>query len=431
MPELLLLCNRPARGSNADTIIEHLDALHAMPNWTVRELSMLGDLPATLDLNRFDVIGIHYTLHISDPNNHWLSSAAMNRIAAFNGPKCIWMHDEYRRVNDIAAKLCHMGIDTIFTVIPEPVARTVYSADRVGGAKVHTILAGYVSPSLEQMTAPPFETRPVEIGYRARRPPFWLGRLGQEKVDIGLATEAQAIARGMKVDISVEEADRIYGEAWIAFLKNSKATLCVESGSSIIDFNGQIEIAVEDAVRGNPQAKFEDVIPLLGEADGKLVINCISPRIFEMAACRTLIIAFPGEYSGMIDPWVHYVPLEKDLSNFDEVVEVLNDAQRCASIIARAYHDLIASRAYRYEVMSTFCAENIQTPDTAKVHLSSFEWFMQRHLSPAFLVHNYLAHAFQRFVLSGPLRALLIRIWLGLPFGVQERIRPFMKVLGR
>lgn len=431
MPEMLLLCNRPARGSNADTIIEHLDALREIPGWSVRELSILGDIPKALDLNRFDAIGIHYTLHISDPNNHWLSRAAMDRIAQFNGLKCIWMHDEYRRVDEVASKLRHMGIGTIFTVIPEPVAKQVYSADRIGTASVHTILAGYVSPALARITAPPFASRTVAIGYRARRPPFWLGRLGQEKIEIGLKIKALAQSRDIPVDISVEEADRIYGDAWLDFLKNAKATLCVESGSSVVDFTGQVEEAVENAVRDNPALRFDDFVDLLQDVDGRLMINCISPRIFEMAACRTLVIAHTGEYSGLIKPWVHYVPLEKDNSNFDQLVAILHDEARCRAIIDQAYEDLIASANFSYDQMSRFCAANLPVPDREKRPLSGFAWFAQRHASFSFLMHNYVAQGLQKWVLSSRLRSLLIRLWLALPAGVQDILRPLLKVLGR
>lgn len=431
MQELLLLCNRPVRGSNADTIIEHLDALHEMPGWRVREVSMLGDLPSLLDLNRFDAIGLHYTLHISDPNNHWLSQRAMDRIAAFDGPKCIWMHDEYRRVNDTAAKLRHMGINTIFTVVPEGVAKVIYAPERVGNAAVYSILTGYVSPALENIEAPAFTDRSIDIGYRARRPPFWLGRLGQEKIEIGLQSKPLAEAYGLLSDISVEEADRIYGAQWIAFLKNSKSTLCVESGSSIVDFTGDVEKTVEAAVRKNPDMRFVEVEPLMEGVDGVLMINCISPRIFEMAACRTLIIAHPGDYSGIIIPWVHYVPLEKDLSNFAQVVETLTDGKRCEKILTSAYNDLIGSRAYTYKSMSNFCAARIPRPTQSKSTMSAARWFLQRHLSSSFLMHNYLARTFQKTILSSGMRKLLIRFWLKLPPGLQASIRPMMKVLGR
>ena len=432
MREFLLLCNRPVRGSNADTILEHLNALKGMQGVRVRDLSMLGELPAALDLRRFDAIGIHYTLHISDPANHWLSQKAMDRIAAFRGHKSIWMHDEYRRVDDVAAKLRHMGINTIFTVIPEDIARIFYSADRVAGATVHTVLTGYVSPSLKRIKPRPFAERSIDISYRARRPPFWLGRLGQEKIEIGLRTKPLADACGLVTDIAIEEADRLYGEDWITFLQSSKAMLCVESGASVIDFSGEIEQAVDAALRKNPKLTFSQAQSLISEADGRHVINCISPRIFEMAACRTLIIAHPGAYSGIIKPWIHYVPLEKDFSNFDTVNKVLRDTKKCEYIITRAYDEIIASGKYDYKYFSEYCARRLKINNKKAMRLySDTGYFIACHSSFSYLWHNYSVKIFQKIFLCNRMRKILIQIWLSLPIYVQDTIRPMMKVLGR
>lgn len=431
MREFLLICNRPIRGANADTILEHLEALKKMRGFRVRELSILGDLPAALDLHRFDAIGIHYTLHISDPVNYWLSQKAMDRIAAFQGRKCVWMHDEYRRVDEVTAKLRHMGIDTIFTVIPEDLVPVIYPTDRVAGAAVHTVLTGYVSSSLKQINALPFADRPIDIGYRARRPPFWLGRLGQEKIEIGLRTESLASTCGLVTDISVEEADRLYGDDWIAFIKSSKAVLCVESGSSVVDFSGEIEQTVEAAVRKNSKLTFSDVESFMWNVDGKHVINCMSPRIFEMAACRALIIAYPGEYSGIIKPWVHYVPLEKDFSNFDKVSEVLRDPERCEDVITKAYNELIASKKYEYHYFSDYCACRLETDRAPAIPYSTIEYFAACHASVRYWCHNYLAKFFQKIVLSNGMRKILIRTWLNLPPVIQEALRPMMRLLGR
>ncbi len=83
--QFLLLCNRPAPNTNASTITESINAIKAMPGWIVREVSMLGSLPEGIDLNRFDALGIHYTLHLSEPENYFLNESAISRIATFRG----------------------------------------------------------------------------------------------------------------------------------------------------------------------------------------------------------------------------------------------------------------------------------------------------------------------------------------------------------
>jgi hypothetical protein len=60
-------------------------------------------------------------------------------------------------------------------------------------------------------------------------------------------------------------------------------------------------------------------------------------------------VLFEGEYSGALEPMVHYVPLKQDFSNFDEVVAAIRDPELRRRITERAYDDLIASGRFGYE----------------------------------------------------------------------------------
>ena len=63
----------------------------------------------------------------------------------------------------------------------------------------------------------------------------------------------------------------------------------------------------------------------LGRWDDNFSYRTISPRHFEAAAFRICQVMFEGEYSDVLRPMVHYVPLKKDFSNFDQVVELITD----------------------------------------------------------------------------------------------------------
>ena len=404
-----------------------------MPGFYVREVSMLGDIPSTIDLERFEVIGIHYSLHINDPNNHFLSLKAMERIAAFSGVKCIWMHDEYRQVNSTIAKLVNMGINTIFTVIPEETAAKIYTAEKLPNTKIKTVLTGYVEENLCHLETPLFSNRNIDVVYRARRPPFWLGGLGMEKTDIGLRFLYECKNTDLKTDISVEEWDRVYGNQWLNLLKKSKAGLAVESGSSLIDFTGEIEANVEAYVYENKKATFMDVAPIIASYDYKYVINCISPRIFELAACRTLIIAFPGKYSNIINPWEHYLPLKKNFSNFQEIVYYLqNKPEQCEAIIKRAYNDLIKSGKYNYKNFAKLSATAIsQASYVSNKPYNDVRFFFDRYRSLTYLIHNFIVYIFQGAILNGRIRRYLIKIWSKIPRSIQRMLRPHMRFIGR
>ena len=64
---------------------------------------------------------------------------------------------------------------------------------------------------------------------------------------------------------------------------------------------------------------------------------------------RTLLIAYPGRYSGVMEPWRHYVPLEKDHSNMAEVAAVVRDADRVSEIVTDAYAEVALNPALAYK----------------------------------------------------------------------------------
>ena len=57
---------------------------------------------------------------------------------------------------------------------------------------------------------------------------------------------------------------------------------------------------------------------------------------------------FEGHYSGAMQPMVHYIPLRKDFSNFDEVIERMRDAELRRTLVENAHRDLIASGDWSY-----------------------------------------------------------------------------------
>jgi hypothetical protein len=62
---------------------------------------------------------------------------------------------------------------------------------------------------------------------------------------------------------------------------------------------------------------------------------------------------FPGQYSGVVSPHEHYIPLEKDFSNMDEVVKQLRDDDLVAAMTTRAHDELINSGRWSYQTFVT------------------------------------------------------------------------------
>jgi hypothetical protein len=341
---ILLLCD-DSRG-HAGNVLQHIAGLAGLSRHEVRLFNPV-DRPESarlLDLEEFDVVVVHYTVLVT--GTRYLSAELAEKIASFRGLKVQFIQDEYRRVDAVTWMMRELGIDVLYTCAPSPACEQIYG-ERVPAAEAITTLTAYVPDELVGRQTRPQRDRPLDVGYRARSVPYWLGRLGQEKVEIGRGFLAPAAGAGLSCDISSSEGDRIYGERWHRFLASCRATLGTESGSSIVDFDGSIEARVKDYLVRNPGAPFEQVErDVLAPFEDVARIAVASPRLFEAAALRTAMVMFPGGYSGVVEAETHYLPLAKDFSNLHEIVERLQDTAFVDAMTARAYEDLIASRRY-------------------------------------------------------------------------------------
>ena len=343
---ILLLCDD--RRTHANTVLDHIGSFLRFSIHDVVTFNPCG-LAASryLDLDQFDVVVIHYSIFII--SDYYLAPAFKEKIREFAGLKVQFIQDEYRWVDRISATMRELGVNVLFTCVGESSLPKIWNEDRLPGVLKVPTLTGYVPEGLSAVRAPLLRERPLEIGYRGRDVPWWLGDLGQEKIRIGKGVLERAGRYGLRCDIAWTEDRRIYGQKWVRFIMSCRAVLGTESGASITDIDGSIEAAVKDYLRDHPQADFEEVQRVvLAPHEGNAPVVAISPRAFEAAALRTAQILFPGKYSGILEPWVHYLPLERDFSNLDDVVRYLRDDPFIETMIETAHRDLVRSGAFSY-----------------------------------------------------------------------------------
>jgi hypothetical protein len=350
-PSILLLCDD--RREHAANVLQHIAALRHRSRHDVHTFNPVGtDGTGGPELEDFDVVVIHYTLVIT--LDSYFPPALRDRVASFTGLKVQFIQDEYRWIDAITECMRQLGIAVLFTLVPEHEVEKVYGP-RLPGVQTVTTLAGYVPDELVGRPVPPLAARPLDVGYRGRTPPYWLGSFGQEKAEIGRGFLARAAKYGLRCDIGWTETDRIYGDRWIRFLTSCRATLGTESGATIADYDGSVERGVLEYLATDPTASFEDVArDVLAPYEGNLDLKVISPRQFEAAALRTALVLFPGGYSGLLEPLRHYIPLAKDFSNMDEVAARLRDLDELEAMVDRTYEDLVASGR---SSLSAFVAE--------------------------------------------------------------------------
>jgi len=329
--------------------MEHVGAFRRYSRFRVYELNTALGMPRKLP--RFDAILFHYTIfstagyHLDADLLHYLESTARDsyKIALFQ--------DECHYCRQRFAFLNRHDIDCVYTIVaPQYVASVYGKYTRV--PKVISHIPGYVGDDLLSAAgrfSKPDAERTIDIGYRGRRLPLHLGRTGQEKYEIGIRFKEAAALSGLRLDIACEEEDRIYGEDWYRFVADCRAVLGSESGIGLIDIEDEVlEEYNRLAASGEPITLERLDCGALGRVEGLIPYRSIAPRHFEAAALRVCQILYEGDYSGMMEPMVHYIPLKKDFSNLDEALERFRDTELRATLTENAHRDLIASGRYSY-----------------------------------------------------------------------------------
>lgn len=336
----------------AQAVHDHIKAVTSAEQitWHVLNPTIIKVLDK-LDLSCFDAVGLHYS--VKSYNNYYLSAQLKKKLAAYTGIKFLFLQDEYQRVNQIQEFLAQTGFHVLFTLVNPQFLTAAYPSPKLTSLIKIPVLTGYASHEMTTYISAPISERPIDVSYRARRCDFWLGRLAYEKQWIADEFIHRTEGRGLKLNISLEENDRIYDKAWLNLLGNSKAVLGTESGSSIWDFDRSVEKKTNHYLKKNRQANFESVYEhVLKEHDGKIVYSAVSPRVFEAAAMKTAMIMFPGYYSGVCEADKHYLVLEKDFSNLDSVLTKLNDTDFLQDLVDRTHEDLIVSGRFSQEVFA-------------------------------------------------------------------------------
>jgi len=123
----------------------------------------------------------------------------------------------------------------------------------------------------------------------------------------------------------------------------------MKGGASIADAYGLLYSRVE-ARRHRVNARHLNTASFrsLRRRDGKHRFSAVSPRLFEAAVAGTCQILRPDNYLEALEPWVHYIPLNPDLSSAETVLIAMRDLDRCQTIALRAQERLISSGEFGY-----------------------------------------------------------------------------------
>jgi hypothetical protein len=336
-----------------------LDALYSFRRYSNENIYYLNlrlkKIPWFIGKTKFDLIVFH-TLFFSGRYDSEAFRRLMRKaspLADSDAVKVILPQDEFINAKVVNEFINTFGIDIIFSVQPEHEWPSVYRTVDRSRVDIQRVLPGYLDDSrLGKMQKFMKESkgRSVDIGYRTTGNPYpWFGRHGYLKQQIANIFGPKAKEQGLNADISTSAADTLLGDDWYRFLCSCKYTLGVEGGTSILDFDGSIKERTEQFCKKNPKASFEEIekasFPGL---DGQFRGYAISPRHLEACAARACQILTEGDYNGILLPGKHYIPVKRDFSNVDEVLDKVKEDNIRNEITETAYQDIVRSGHYSY-----------------------------------------------------------------------------------
>lgn len=284
----------------------------------------------------YDLILFPYGFFYDTQN--WKSRAALTALDHIRGKRVFFLENEYRSLNRKLAMALLLSADFLTTQLPLDVARRLY-APFVAPERIVALPHGLSPRSAEalRLEAARHE-RELDLDATGDPYPFYLGH--QDRQQLARFFQERAERWGLRVNVALQRGARMERTGWLRHLCRCYGALHPEAGSDFVETNDATRDRVIAFGEQRPDASFEEVYerffrgyvnPISGRA--------ASSRHFDAIGTRTCQIMFRGRFNDLLEADVHYIALERDFSNAEDVVRRFKD---------RDYRDAMTARAYDY-----------------------------------------------------------------------------------
>jgi hypothetical protein len=278
--------------------------------------------------------------------------ARIVRLLSASKRRVLLPQDDYTfssRLDDLAIEA---EIDTVWT--PLPMDSVLYPRAVSRGVKFMKCLTGYIEDSslpLYVSHSKSFEDRQIDLGQRVSALPSSFGVVGERKSIITKVMAEEFKARGLRVDVSFDSKDVLIGDEWLRFLGNTRFTVSRKGGSSIADTQFRLTDSLQqlrDLFTWLPESFLSRLASKRGVVYGSW--EEVSPRLFEAAAMGVCQVLEEDNYlDGELKPWVHYIPLDSDFGNLEQIFSFIKQEEQVRLMIARSKEALIDSGEFSYK----------------------------------------------------------------------------------
>lgn len=366
-PRILVVYHRASGRRGRNTVDEHLYCFRRYVEGVRFDyFNAAGGFPRYLTWVRFHGVVLHYTfmaLRWSRELYLKLRPVLERRLGSVSGYKVAIPQDEYAETDLLWALFRDAGVKTVFTCFSKEDFAAAYPQSETGVEHLITVHPGYIDERAARRVrriADAEHERPIDVGYRARKLPYWLGRHGQLKFELAQRFAERLEDDALVADVSTDDRDAFLGQDWYRFLCRCRVALGCEGGASLLDVDGSVRPRVEAYAREHPGASFDEVErACFPGMDGNVSLHALSPRHFECTITRTCQALVEGDYGGVFRAGRHFIEIKRDFSNLDEVIEQIGDRDACRRIADAAYRDVYESGRYTYRVFARQVVDHI------------------------------------------------------------------------
>lgn len=288
------------------------------------DVASIGDarrlrLRAFLRRARYDGVVI---LHSVFSNGRHLYGPLLEAVRTLRGPKAYFIGNEYKGMPEKIWFCETLGVDLLVSQFTTEEPLRLYR-DRLPTTTVIGIPNTGWDPEVFDCRVAPDE-RPVDLGYRAFENDFALGH--HERRELADRFHEAAEEHGLRVDVSLNPADRLDEAGWATFLNRCKGQLGSEAGGDFFELTDATRNAVNAYLAEHPDAPFEEVWSrFFRDYENRVSGRNLSGRNVEAAGTKTVQVLLEGAYGGYLEPDVHYIPVRKDFANLGEAIGKFRD----------------------------------------------------------------------------------------------------------
>lgn len=338
------------RYSYINTINEYIESFKLYSNHNIIYYDIDNHISDILNIKEGIIILAYDSIHILAINMN-KNILLLNFLKTYNNIKICIIQDEYYHVNDISNLIKYINANIILTCLK---GNDIFKIYNINNLNYYSIMTGYSSLKYNKYFKK-IDEKNIDVFYRGRKLHYYYGLLGQYKLNIGIDMKKYCNMYNITNDIEWDDNKRIYKNEWIEYLANSKTTLATLTGSNVINYDNERFIKINKWLN-NTKLPVDDK-SIYSYANAKNIFNIkeelnieqISPKIFEAISVGTVLIMYEDNYSYILKPNIHYISLNKDYSNIEEVINKIKDNEYLQEMANRAYNDIILSEHYSYK----------------------------------------------------------------------------------